>query len=323
MAEESGVFVGTPLASDTAHARLLRRHSPDGVVASGPDAGDQLTLTANTTSQLTLGTGFALSGGWFYRTDAPVPLSVPPNGDSQPRRDLVVIRADTALGACYPHIITGTPGSTSWPSPTRSPAGTWDTVLGRYTIAGGTAVVSPGDLDLSVRQWTAPAGAIPCVSTARPPSPWDGMLITETDTGRVLVYLAGVWQVVQDTRYPGPWANIPLASGFTSYRTRPGGVGYAPRYRLVEDGNRVRLRGIVARSNGGDFTDLFYTIATMPAGFRPNEGVYHVGASTQSSAQYTQTCRWEIHPNGTLRVYLISSYAPHWLSLDGFEYDLS
>lgn len=318
MAEESGVFVGTPLASDTAHARLVRRHAPDGVVASGPDAGDQLTVTANTTSQLTLGSGFALSGGWFYRADAPVSVSIPPNAASQPRRDLVVIRADTALGACYPHIITGTPGSTSWPGPVRSPAGTWDTALARYTIAGGSAVVGPGAVDLSVRQWTAPAGAVPCVSAARPPSPWDGMLIAETDTGRVLVYLAGVWRTVHDTGFPTPWQDLEMRAG---YRTPS--HGNSPTWRFKEPG-RVELRGTIERTNGG----------ALPSG----EHYARVPAAGRRDAWWRQPIACESRGGiATMRIDVVStsagiseagrlvgysSHDPRWLALDGMSYDL-
>jgi hypothetical protein len=318
MAEESGVFVGTPLASDTAHARLVRRHAPDGVVASGPDAGSQLTLTATASSQLTLGTGYALSGGWFYRTDAPVPITVPPNPASQPRRDLVVIRADTALGACYPHIITGTPGSSTWPAPVRVPAGTWDTVLGRYTIAGGSAVVAPRDLDLSVRQWTAPSGAIPCVSTARPVSPWPGCLAQEIDTGRLILFVDGVWRTVYDAGFPTPWQDIELRPG---YRTPT--HGNSPTWRFKESG-LVELRGTIERSNG----------AALPSG----EYYARVPSAARRSAWWRQPVACESR-GGTavMRIDVVStsagaaeagrlvgysSHSPRWLALDGISYYL-
>ncbi|WP_435112015.1 hypothetical protein [Nocardiopsis synnemataformans] len=321
MAEEYGVFTTSPITADTSYARLMRRHAPDGAVASGPDAGSQLTLTANASSQLTLGTGYAMVGGWWYRTDAPVPITVPPNAASQPRRDLVVIRADTAAAGCYPHIIQGTPGSSSWPAPTRDPSGTWDVVLGRYTIAGGSAVVAPGDLDLSVRQWTTPTGAIPCTSQARPPDPWPGMLIAETDTGQVRVFLGDVWRLVSDTSYPTDWVPVVLAAGYGTP-----GHGHAPEVRWDAPGI-IRMRGRIGR-NGGQPIPNGDVIARVPAFARVTETQGWAVPSTSrrggTASTRGNTSRLELQSGVSSptsgQLILFTEYDPDWASLDGITY---
>ncbi|MCY9786824.1 hypothetical protein KIK06_23355 [Nocardiopsis sp. EMB25] len=317
MAEEYGVFTATPITADTSYARLVRRHAADGVVASGPDAGNQLTVTANTTSQLTVSSGYAMVGGWWYRTDAPVPLSIPPNGASQERRDLVVLRADTGTGTCYPHIIEGTAGSSSWPSPERDPAGTWDTVLARYTIAGATAVVGPGDVDLSVRQWTAPSGAIPCASTVRPPNPWDGMLAFETDTGRLITYTQGAWRLVADTTYPSPWQLLTLRSG---YEPAP---GTTPRWRY-DAPDIIRLDGRIRRQSGGALTSGEY-VARVPSAIRTS--TYRRWAVATTSRSGGTTSRLEmlstsVSPADAGRLLVYTDYDPTWVDLNGSTYVL-
>ncbi len=69
MAESFGVFAEQPLATDTGLAALHRRWSVDGIVPDGPDAAQALEVIADGTSRVSLAPGFALVGGWFYRTD--------------------------------------------------------------------------------------------------------------------------------------------------------------------------------------------------------------------------------------------------------------
>ncbi|GAA4911212.1 hypothetical protein [Streptomonospora salina] len=319
MAEEYGVFTDTPIAVDTSYARLGRRHAADGVVPTGPDAGAHLAVTADTTSELTLAPGYAIVGGWFYRTDTPVPVPVPANTASSVRRDLVTIRADTTAGTCQPHIIEGTPGSSSWPAPVRDPAGTWDTVLARYTIAGGAAVVSPGDVDRSVRQWTVPSGAIPCDSGARPPNPWEGMLIYESDTSRVRVFHAGGWRTVSDLGYPTAWEPLTMGAGYSNY----GSTGSAPEGRMLAP-TRAELRGTIEADDGT--INQGAIIARVPSAMRPRNYVRHMAAGydegdhvgmrldivSRSTVAFTP---------GQIRVIRPDNYQPSWVSLDGIVYE--
>lgn len=322
MAEDYGAFVNSPVASDTGYARMMRRYTTDGVVQDGPDAGGQLTVTGNATSELTIAAGYAIVGGWFYRTDTPVTIPVSPNGSSSPRRDLVVIRADTTVGECFPHIITGTPGGT-WPTPTRNPNGVWDTVLARTTVQGGSAVVTPADVDTSVREWTVPAGAVPCASTARPSSPFEGMLISETDTNRVLVRVGGTWRTVAETEYPTSWQELPLRAGYE----HPGHGG-RPQWRWVRPGT-VELRGTISRSNGAGIPTATY-IARLPTAARPGANRRYVGASAAHTTgawvrmEVRSTSQGVNSTNaGRIFVYTDGSHSPIWVSLDGWQYDIT
>ena len=316
MAEDYGAFVDSPVASDTGYARMQRRYTTDGVVQDGPDAGDQLTVTGDATSQITIAPGYAQVGGWFYRTDTSVTVDVPPNGASSRRRDLVVIRADTGEDSCYPYIIEGTPGG-SWPTPTRDPSGVWDTVLSRHTVQGGSSVVTSGDVDTSVREWTVPSGAIPCDSAARPASPFEGMLISETDTGRVLVRLDGSWRTVADTEYPTSWQPISLRDGYSTPNHGP-----SPSWRWVARGE-VELRGTIQRNSGAIPSGAF--IATVPSAAVPPHLRRHVGAANLVSGGYSvrldvtspHSSTWAA---GRIVPYRLSAYQPSWVALDGWRY---
>ncbi|WP_160050786.1 hypothetical protein [Nocardiopsis sp. FR4] len=312
--------MNSPIASDIALARLHRRWGADGVVADGPDALDRLTVTGAGTSQITIAPGYCVVGGWFYRTDSPISLNVAPNEGAQPRRDLVVIRANTAENACFPHIIQGTPGG-STPTPTRDPSGRWDLPLAEYTIAGQSAVVSSSDVNTAVRQWTAPTGAVPCTSGARPAFPHEGMLIYETDTGRVALW-SGNWITVSETRYPTPWQPLLLRSGYSQPNH-----GQSPAWRW-DAPDVVRLRGRIDRSNGDAIPHRAY-VARVPAEARPRElqsmavTTTHRRGSTASTRGVTS--RLEIHPasrDTAGRLFLWTIYNPSWVGLDGVTYAL-
>lgn len=316
MAEDYGAFVGSPVASDTGYARMQRRYTTDGVVQNGPDAAGQLTVTGNATSQLTIAPGYAVVGGWFYRADTPVTVDVPPNGSSSPRRDLVTIRADTGASACHPHIIEGTPGGT-WPTPTLNPNGVWDTVLARVTVQGGSAVVTGADVDTTVREWTVPSGAVPCTSTSRPASPFEGMLISETDTGRVMVRFGGSWRVVSDTDYPTAWQPITLRAGYSTPSH-----GTSPQWRWAARGE-VELIGTIERNSGVIPSGAY--IATVPSQAAPPALRRHIGAahalSTGNSVRLEVTSpsssTWA---PGRIVSYRTSNYSPTWVALDGWRY---
>jgi hypothetical protein len=310
--------VNSPIASDIALARLHRRWGVDGVVADGPDALDRLTATGSGTSQITLAPGYALVGGWFYRTDTPISMNVAPNESAQARRDLVVIRAHTAENACFPYIIQGTPGG-STPQPVRDPSGTWDLPLAEYAIAGQSAVVASSDVSTAVRQWTAPTGAVPCTSAARPASPHEGMLIHETDTGRVALW-AGSWITVSQTRYPTSWQPLLLRSGYSQPNH-----GQAPAWRW-DSPDVVRLRGRIGRTNGNPIPHQEY-VARLPAEARPRElqamAVSSTSRGGSTAATRGTTSRLEIEPRSrdtAGRLVLWTDYNPNWVGLDGVSF---
>ncbi len=151
------------------------------------------------------------------------------------------MRADPQTDQATAFIIPGSAGSGTAPAPTREGAGVWDVVLAVITVAGGSSVVMPGDVDTSVREYTSPSGAVPCLPSNRPPVPHRGMVCFETDTGRVLVWSGSSWATVADTEYPTDWQPITLRSRYLSPPH-----GYSPSWRWVRSGT-VELRGTIAR----------------------------------------------------------------------------
>lgn len=318
MTETYGVFANSPVDTDPVLARLFRRFAVSGVVASGEDADEMLAVTADGTAEIQVRPGYALVGGWWYRTDAPVTLAVTPNASGQPRRDLVVVRASSSEETCSCEILLGTPGSGVAPSPTRDPAGTWEVPLAEIVVQAGASTVNTADVT-SVREFTAPVGAVPVTSAVRHSQLGPGGLQYETDTGRLIIGDGTDYRTVHDPAYPTAWVNIPLASGIVAYRSRPNGLGYVPRYRLL-DANTVELSGIVARSSG-EFQPPTVTIGRLPVGFRPNQISYTVGAASQESPN--NTARLELQPDGDILAYLVAGYTPAWISLDNWRVPLT
>jgi hypothetical protein len=324
----SGVFADSPLDAAEDLARLFRQFAPPGVVTAGAgvgpptDVGQRLDVTANGTGLLTIGTGYCLVGGYWYRITAPITRSIQPNTSGQPRRDLVVVRADPQADQVTVVIIPGSPGSGTAPAPTREGSGVWDVVLAVVTVAGGSSVVMPGDVDTRPREYAASSGAVPCLSSHRPPAPHDGMLIYETDTGRVLVRIGDTWRVVSETDYPTDWQPITLRTGYTTP-----GHGRSPSWRFLSPG-RVELRGTISRTNGAALPSNDY-YARMPAAARPGAWVRGTGAaeSRNSGGNWGATCRLEVaSENASNRlpgqVIAFHNQDPRWIALDNFTYDI-
>src|SRR5690606_26715049 len=122
VAEEYGVFTTSPTATETAAARLFRRFAVSGVVPPGPgvgglDGGEGLEVTADGTNLVSIGTGYCIAGGYWYRNTGTLQLPIVANPSGLPRRDLLVVRADPADDRCLLAWLTGTPGSTQAPTP--------------------------------------------------------------------------------------------------------------------------------------------------------------------------------------------------------------
>lgn len=322
MVEHSGVFADSDLDTAEDLARWYRQFAPSGVVTAGPDTGQGMEVTATGTGLLTIGTGYAIVGGYWYRVSVPIQRGVQANTSGQPRQDLVVVRADPQADEATVTILPGTAGASGPPSPTRNPLGVWDMVLAVITIAGGSTVVAPGDVDLRPRETTAPTGAIPCHSSHRPPEPFEGMLISETDTGRVLVRVGGGWRTVADTEYPTSWQPITMRNGYGTP-----GHGRSPSWRFLFPG-RVELRGTISRNNGGALPNNDY-YARLPAAARPNAWVRGVGASESrnNGGNWGATSRLEVaseNASNKLPGQLIAfhEHAPRWVALDNFAYDI-
>ncbi|MFE7462426.1 hypothetical protein ACWFMI_24555 [Nocardiopsis terrae] len=323
MAEHSGVFADSDLDTAEDLARWYRQFAPSGVVTTGVDAGQQMEVTANGTGLITIGTGYAIVGGYWHRISVPITRGIQANTSGQPRQDLVVVRADPQADEATVMILPGSPGASAPPSPERNPLGVWDMVLASITVAGGSTVVAPGDVDLRPCEFTAPGGAVPCLSTHRPPSPFEGMLISETDTGRVRVRVGETWRTVSDTEYPKDWQVIDLRAGFEY-----AGSGARPQWRWVRPGT-VELRGTIARSNGAGISSNLY-VGRLPSEARPNANRRYLGASAAHGTgawvrMEVRSTYQGVHSTnaGRIWVYTDGTHSPAWVSLDGWFYDVT
>lgn len=108
-----------------------------------------------------------------------------------------------------------------------------------------------------------------CLSTSRPSSPYEGMVIYETDTDLLRVYDGSSWKaVITPTltastgylRYQESWTQMTLVSGWQGYDVNTWGTG---QFYRTNDGI-VHLRGLLRRTSGSS-----NTICNLPVGYRP------------------------------------------------------
>lgn len=319
MADEYGVFVGTPLDSDVQLARWFRQFAPSGVVHGIPgvedDWGDRCLTTVDGTGQPVTGTGYLLIGGYRYRINAPIRTPITPNMASQPRWDRLVARADPTEQECFLTILVGTPGVGSPPSPVRESEGRWDVSLAVWQVAPGASVVSPAALS-PAREWSSPAGAVPDVDGVGHTALPAGGLVLASD-GRLLVRdFDGVDRLVAHTGYPTPWQPITLRSGY-----QQSGSGYAPSWRYDAPGI-VRLRGTITRSNGQPLPTGEH-VATLPAAIRPAAFTRYVCPAHATGSGWS--VRGEIRSSsasGAGQLTIWHQYSPLWMALDGWTYPI-
>lgn len=107
---------------------------------------------------------------------------------------------------------------------------------------------------------------------------------------------------------PGTWLDMPLNSGIVAY----GHDTHNPQYRIVND--RVELRGVVAKSNGSNFTSSPVTIATLPANARPTALSYAVIG--RQFVDVSGFARLQVDSSGTINVYFYTGDPPGWMALD-------
>jgi hypothetical protein len=124
--------------------------------------------------------------------------------------------------------------------------------------------------------------------------------------------------IVAPNTTPGAWTNITLQSGLVGY----GSPASTPQYRIIND--VVELRGLVAKSNGSDFTSSPVTIGTLPSGARPARLnppiVYCIVPHYVSGSSFT--ARLQVDSAGVISIYFVTGDSPTWLGLDGARYSI-
>lgn len=140
-------------------------------------------------------------------------------------------------------------------------------------------------------------GRLTCTSGARPTNQREGQEIYETDTDRLYVYDGATWKHIIEVATA---ASLTLGANWATQS------GYlAPRITRI--GDNVQITGTVFQRTGATLAvslGNFYTVATVPAGFRPltADGV---GAGAVGVAGNLGAAQWVAGPAGNL------SFAPY------------
>lgn len=124
-------------------AEALRGLFGDGVLAG-------LSTTASGGYNVQVAAGQAMVGGLVYSSDATETLACTALASGE-RRDLVVVEGNAATRTCRLKVVTGTPGSGSWPALTQQStfptSGVWQVEVARLIVTpGNVAVSAPGAL---------------------------------------------------------------------------------------------------------------------------------------------------------------------------------
>ncbi|RKS68989.1 hypothetical protein BZB76_6128 [Actinomadura pelletieri DSM 43383] len=299
MTEKSGVFAGNPIATEIELARLFQGFQLDGVRGNPNDTACQVIPDGGL--NIKVRTGYAHVAGYWYESlgDGEV-RAVAANAATQPRKDLVVLRADPEADKVTVAIRQGTP---LLPDPVRQQGGVWELPLARVRVAPGAASIGVADIE-DAREFAGTTIA-PSHSTDRPDRPAMGQLIYETNTGRWVGYTGGTtpWRTVaEDTG----WIN--LSPAWTDVWQ----VGWALKARRLNGICYLRgaLRRIKSTYGKGDADGTLLTI--LPANLRPFER--HSPAMVcdhGSKGGYVVPGRMDINPdNGEVRLMHVSADVP-------------
>lgn len=217
------------------------------------------------------GTEAPAQGVYTFYNDATVNLSIAAADATNPRRDLIIaqVRDSNYSGATLDArlaVVTGTPaGSPADPSLAAFPNAL---VIARVAVAAAATTVTNANItDLRTRSY-AVGGTCVCTSSLRPSSPYEGQLIYETDTDKVLAYNGSAWFIVKSsgssqqswTAYTPTWTNLTVGNG-------------TQNHSYYQDGPTVHVRGSL---DFGSTTSISGTVTlTLPV--VPKSSVLFVG----------------------------------------------
>lgn len=161
-----------------------------------------------------------------------------------------------------------------------------------------------------------------------------GLEVFETSTGHKKLWDGTAWRYVHFE--PTAWTAFTsgtggqLQSGFTPHNDA---FGYAPAWRFVRP-NTVELRGTIVKGDGSGSSTANYFVSgdvvlIVPSTIKPAQIPYHISRSQLKST--SDSFGWSVslelkNDTGNLVIALKSGttpYAPGWIALDGFIYDLT
>ncbi|AEW94055.1 MULTISPECIES: hypothetical protein [Streptomycetaceae] len=148
---------GQQMVSQAQWQMMSRMFGPDRIdtqlVSSSYD-GSALPFAASVVNgtSVSVSPGRALVGGFYYQLTAAQSVAIAANTGTNPRVDLIVLRADLAAGSVNLAVVQGqAAASPVVPQPTRTLGGRWELPLHQVTVPGnnGTlSVLSVGPFDM-------------------------------------------------------------------------------------------------------------------------------------------------------------------------------
>lgn len=127
-----------------------------------------------------------------------------------------------------------------------------------------------------------------CTSSTRPASPFEGQLIFETDTNRVVAYDGSNWVYAVDTDQP---------PGLQLVKTQT--IGSAVSSVTVSD------------AFSADFDN--YKIVLNGIDCSTDETVYHMKLSGSTGSTYSSSIKWTAFPTGTMSGTQLSASSTGWI----------
>ncbi|MFJ9101287.1 hypothetical protein ACIRJM_22800 [Streptomyces sp. NPDC102405] len=248
MAEFSGPFDGSPIATKSQWSSMARQWGLDGAVAL--DANwTTLKVTASGTTSVSVTPGNAFVNGFYYNLDATKTLAVPANAGGAARVDLVVLRADQAANSVTAQYKTG--GVTA-PALTQVPGSVWEIPLAQCTVAAGASVVNAGNV--VDRRYLTGRPVIPSIPGSGRPSIKNQLLVED---GKLYVGDGAAWRWIatpgiDDATYTPTWyAGTSTSASVINWGSGSDNIG---RYQAC--GSRVDLTiQLSPTGNPGAYTD--------------------------------------------------------------------
>lgn len=252
--------------TETEYEQLVQAYAPDGLVGSpadsplvfGDTSGLQVKFRANV---------FAFVRGQLWSADATVTKAIAANSSGSTRVDLLTLRLDRSTNLVTAHVITGTPGSGA-PAPVQNApgSGVWDLPVGTVTVANGASTINAADVKFLgwylVASTVARSGNFSDSGLPRVP----GRLLWRSDQGRMYLDTGSGSEPViyEDTG----WVPATAISG--------SGWNQAIKFRRL-NGVVFTQFGDLTRTGGTLAPSTPTSIATAPAGFRPNANTRWIG----------------------------------------------
>ena len=177
--------------TETQYSYLFDRLKTSGVAGYPNDTALQVTAPGGTMTVNTAA-GFAIVHGFMYYSDAVVTNTISASS-SNPRIDLIVLRADPAANSIVQAVLTGTPAaSPSAPSLTQTTTGVYEIEIGRVTVPALATSIASGNvkdtrncLSHGVGIWT---------NDSRPTSPKVGRIGWSTTNQVLEIYNGSAWE---------------------------------------------------------------------------------------------------------------------------------